>query len=105
MKTATTIRRIALAIMIAIVINVETTWADCYSEQNRIMNRLELVMNQMNSGTAGYCVTARTIKREFPAIIEFYNRCPIVDPDGSMRNYIREMLDWAAQVEYSACAN
>ena len=38
MKTATTICRIVLAIMIAIVINVETTWADCYSEQNRIMN-------------------------------------------------------------------
>ena len=48
---------------------------------------------------------ARTIKREYPSMLNFYNRCPVADPDGSMRDYIRQMLAWADEVEDSACTN
>ena len=57
----------------------------------------------MNQVDAGQCAMARAVKRDYPSIIEFYNRCPIVDPDGRMRVYIREMLDWAAETEYAVC--
>ena len=76
--------------------------ADCYSEQERLITQIQEVMNKMGSGQ-GFCGIARQIKYEYPQYLDFYNRCPIVDPDGSMRNHIREMLSWADQVEASAC--
>ena len=96
-------RGIALAVMIATIVVSSPAWADCYSDQERIIARIQNVMSEMSAGSSGFCNIARTIKNEYPQILDFYNKCPIVDPDSSMRYHVREMLAWADQVEASSC--
>ena len=103
MQTAT-VRRALIVIITAVMMNAEVAWADCYSEKQRIEAHLQQMMNKMNSsGSTGFCEIARSIKRNYPQILNFYDRCPIVDPDRSMRDHVRQMLDWAGQVERSVC--
>lgn len=101
----TIVRCATLAIGFAVMMNPIAASADCYSDQQRIINRIQVIMNEMSSGNTGLCRISRQIKAEYPSILDFYNRCPIVDPDGSMRNHIREMLSWADQVETTTCSN
>ena len=53
----------------------------------------------------GYCNTARALRPAFRKVLEFYNRCPGEDPNGEMRQYAREMIDWANETEKAACAD
>ena len=53
----------------------------------------------------GYCNTARALRLAFRKVLEFYNRCPGEDPNGEMRQYAREMIDWANETEKAACAD
>ncbi len=101
----TTVRRIATACLAAFMMNAEVVWADCYSEQQRIIDYLQRVSSQMSSDTSGHCSIARSIKRDFPQVLAFYERCSIVDPDGSMRTYVKQLLQWAADTEKAACGS
>ena len=102
MKASVT-RCIAIGAIAVVMMSSEAVRADCYSEQQRIVNHLQRVMNEMNSANTGFCSIARSIKRDYQQILDFYDRCPIVDPDGSMRTHVQEMLQWADQVERTAC--
>ena len=90
---------------VAVVLVGGAAWADCFSENERISAVVLRLSNEVNSPNVGFCLSARAIKREFPSVLEFYNRCPIVDPDGSMRQFVKQMLAWADQVESATCAN
>ena len=52
----------------------------------------------------GYCNQARAVRPAFRKVLAFYNKCPGEDPNGEMRRYAREMINWANETEKAACA-
>ena len=93
----------AAIVYVVIVAGASTAQADCYSDQQRIMDRLQSTTAAIEG--MGHCEMARMIQREYPPVLSFYNNCTIVDPDGIMRAHVRDLLAWADEVEASACAD
>lgn len=96
-------RAISLVIVACVVVSLSTAaQADCQSEEARI---LQLMSDQAQRMTGGsICHTARDAERVFREVASFYERCPINDPGGQMRQSTREMINWARETQSSACA-
>jgi hypothetical protein len=94
----------SFAMLIGLIVSFSTAAsADCQSEEAQIQRLITQAAEQM-SGNDSICYAARDAERVFREVLRFYERCPINDPGGQMRQSSRETIDWARQMQASACA-
>lgn len=84
--------------------------ADCQSENDRLMKEMNQFMERLktsrtsgSSGGMGMCQMSRESERVYSQMEEFYQRCPVMDPDGGMVKNSREMVQWARETQRQTC--
>lgn len=78
-------------------------YADCGSEEAKVQNMITQMAQKLNSHDVGFCAMGKEAERVFRHVLAFYERCPINDPDGNMRQYSVEMIEWGRETQRQAC--